>query len=105
MATAACSSCASLLLDNVRLKKQLSKIIDACTDKEGKVDYIAAGETAEYAAFRLDSCELQAVDFLALAPDARLAFCINLCVAPDQLLLCAAVSIEPVCYFPRSCWR
>ena len=89
----------------VRLKKQLSKIIDACTDKEGKVDYIAAGETAEYAAFRLDSCELQAVDFLALAPDARLAFCINLCVAPGPTNCCFAppcLSSQPAIFHARA---
>ncbi len=62
----------------IRLKKQLSKILDSCTDKDGKVDYIAAAETPEYAAFQLDCCELQAVDFLSLSPDAKLAFSINL---------------------------
>ena len=61
----------------IRLKKSLSKILDSFTDDDGKVDYLAARDTPQFAAFSLASCELQAVDYLSLEPKAKLAFSIN----------------------------
>ena len=61
----------------LRLKKSLSSICDSFTDDAGKVDYLAARDTPEFAAFTLASCELQAVDYLSLEPEGKLAFSIN----------------------------
>ena len=61
-----------------RLKKALSSILSAHTGADGRVDYLAAAGTAEYRAFHEDSCELQAVDYLSLRTEERLAFGVNL---------------------------
>ena len=44
----------------------------------GLVDYRTAGESDEFLAFRVESCELQAVDYLGLSTMERLCFCIEL---------------------------
>ena len=63
----------------LRLRKQLSTIISAHTEAStGLVDYRKTGESEQFGTFHIDSCELQAVDYLGLSTEERLCFCIEL---------------------------
>lgn len=60
------------------LKKLLSKVESAVTDKNGRVDYKNAHLNEHYPVFEEAVCELQAVNMGKMKPDTRLAFGINL---------------------------
>eukprot|EP00929_Paragymnodinium_shiwhaense_P107085 TRINITY_DN73100_c0_g1_i1.p1 TRINITY_DN73100_c0_g1~~TRINITY_DN73100_c0_g1_i1.p1 ORF type:complete len:506 (-),score=61.35 TRINITY_DN73100_c0_g1_i1:261-1778(-) len=61
-----------------RLKGQLSKVVDAHTDSQGMVDYVAVAADPAFGDLELAVTELQSVEISTLPPPSRRAFVINL---------------------------